>query len=148
MTSRTDNLTTDFQCGGKWNSWVIPPGGSKKDDKKFKLKVDKDTGKLTGKHGDDPDHDGKEINSGTCSDDAATKKHRMRIQREDDDYIYDYDGLITPDLTTGNFNILEGDGKRKVTPKSKLLEQEYRDDKTKDKDKFTEPDEWIAEKTT
>ena len=148
MKSRTDNLTTDFQCGDKWESWVIPAGGSKKSDKKFKLEVDKDTGKLTGKHGDNPDRDGKEINSGTCSVDAATEKHRMQIQREDDDNVYDYDGLITPDETTGKFFILEGDGKRTVTPKPKRTEEKSRDDKDKDKDKFTDPEEWIAEKST
>jgi hypothetical protein len=142
MKYRTDNLTTDFQCGGDWESKVKPAGGTKKDDKKFKLKVD-GLGKITG------DHDGKKINKGKCSIDAATGKHRIEIQREDKDFIYDYDGLITPDPVANKFNVLEGDGKRTVTPKAKPLEGEKsRDDKTKDKDKFTEPEEWVAEKTT
>jgi len=146
MKSRTENLTTAFQCGGDWKSEVKPAGGPKKDDKKFKLKVDSTTGKITGKHGADPDYDGKEIISGTCSIDAATGKHRMQIKREHDDNVYDYDGLITPDAATGKFFVREGDGKRTVTPKSKPLEEKSRDDKTKDKDKFTDPEEWVAEK--
>lgn len=150
MKSGTDNLTTDYQCGGNWKSDFKPSGGSKQDDKKFKLEVDAD-GNITGKHGADPDRDGEEIISGTCSIDAATGKHRMQIRREDADNIYDYDGLITPEPSSGKFFIRNQQGTRKVTPKKKPFAQEPGEAQSQGKKRDDEQlpdDEWIAEKGT
>lgn len=150
MKSRTDKLTTDFQCGGNWTSEFKPAGGTKKDDKKFKLEVDGD-GNITGRHGDNPDQGGEEIISGTCSEDAATGKHRMKIRREDNDNIYDYDGLITPEPSSGKYFIRNKQGTRKVTPKKKPLAEEKGESKSRGKkrdDQQLPDDEWIAEKTT
>lgn len=133
MSSRTDDVTTSSPCSGNWKSKVAG-----KDDKEFHhLKVDS-SGNITGKH------DGKEIISGRC--DKQGNRHRITLKREDDKNVYEYSGLIT-DEGTDNFSILPGDGKRTPTPKAKPLEEKSRDDKTKDKDKFTDPEEWVAEKT-
>lgn len=138
MKSQKANMTTDFQCGGEWKSKVKPAGGSYKDDKSFDLKVDS-SGNITGKH------DCKEIISGTCSR-LASGKHRMEIRREDDDNFYDYDGVIT-DFGADVYKILEGDGKRKITPKPKTLTGESRESKSSGKNLLAD-DEWVAEKGT
>jgi hypothetical protein len=142
MKSRTEDRKADFQCGGDWKSDIKPAGSTQfKSDKRFKLEVDNVTGKIKG------DHDGKPIKDGSCEDDAATKKHRIKLQREDADNIYDYEGLITPVPASNKFKVLEGDGKRKTTPKKKPLAEEG-ESKSRGKKKQLPDDEWIAEKTT
>jgi hypothetical protein len=120
---------TASDCSGEWTSTV---GGN--DDKTFDLKVS--SGKITGKH------NGIEILGGEC-DEPHGSPHTITLRREADaNNIYEYKGRITP-FGGGIFKVLPGDGKRKLKPKTNLTKE-----KTHGKDKFTDPEEWTAEKGT
>lgn len=120
----------DSDCGGKWKSKIKGSEEGHFHD----LKVDA-SGNITGKF------EGKEIISGHCDE---TGSHRITLKREDANNTYDYSGKISPE----GGNIFTAKGTRTTTSKAKHAAARAAYGETSDKEKLTDPEEWVAEKGT